>query len=478
MKRKGKIILLLSLLTVLVLQSSFAAEVSRSFDATAVALSDVYNGLNQPYGIEVMDDGVIYIADTYNNMIKKLENGKLTVVAGYYEGKNSLGFPLGGLKDGDALTAAFNKPRDICVAEDGTIYVADSQNHAIRKIKDGTVTTLAGTGEAGDSVGLGRTTRFNLPTAIAIGGDGKLYVADTLNNKIKVLDTNGKSSELALTSTDNANRLNEPSDLYFDDDGTLYIVDSGNQCIKKVVDGTASIIAGGKVYALDEAGYAPQGFVDGLASLAKFNFPKGMTMDDRGNLYIADTWNNAIRVLMVDNRVVTLAGNTMPGNVVGTLDKAAFDAPISLDYANEKLYITDRWNNEIKQINVNPSASEMQLGTLYLKQQIDANAIEADEASLWYNGEKILGDASVMFKDDVAWVPLKAAATALGYNVSWDSTVGAVVLTSGDTVQHVSQSNGLYLENGKSYVKTEDLDLLLHHTIQKIPTLKAVVILP
>jgi DNA-binding beta-propeller fold protein YncE len=461
MKRKGKIILLLSLLTVLVLQSSFAAEVSRCFDATAVALSDVYNGLNQPYGIEVMDDGVIYIADTYNNMIKKLENGKLAVVAGYYEGKNSLGFPLGGLKDGDALTAAFNKPRDICVAEDGTIYVADSQNHAIRKIKDGTVTTLAGTGEAGDSVGLGRTTRFNLPTAIAMGNDGKLYVADTLNNKIKVVDVNGKSSELMLTSADNANRLNEPSDLYFDEAGALYIVDSGNQCIKKVVDGVVSIIAGGKVYALDEAGYAPQGFVDGLASLAKFNFPKGIAMDDRGNLYIADTWNNAIRVLMADNRVVTLTGGIMPGNKVGALDKAVFDAPISLDYTNGMLYITDRWNNEIKQIDINPS-----------------DAIVADEASLWYNGEKVIGDASVLIKEDIAWVPLKMAATALGYTVSWDSAVGAVVLTSGDIVEHVSQNNGLYLENGKSYVKTEDLDTLLNHTVQQIPSLKAVVILP
>jgi DNA-binding beta-propeller fold protein YncE len=303
-------------------------------------------------------------------------------------------------------------------------------------------------------------------------------VADTLNNKIKVVDVNGKSSELMLTSADNANRLNEPSDLYFDEAGALYIVDSGNQCIKKVVDGVVSIIAGGKVYALDEAGYAPQGFVDGLASLAKFNFPKGIAMDDRGNLYIADTWNNAIRVLMADNRVVTLTGGIMPGNKVGALDKAVFDAPISLDYTNGMLYITDRWNNEIKQIDINPSASEMQLSALYLKQQIDVDAIVADEASLWYNGEKVIGDASVLIKEDIAWVPLKMAATALGYTVSWDSAVGAVVLTSGDIVEHVSQNNGLYLENGKSYVKTEDLDTLLNHTVQQIPSLKAVVILP
>jgi sugar lactone lactonase YvrE len=463
---------------VLIIQSSYATVVTRSFDATAVALSDVYNGLNQPYGIDVTESGAIYIADTYNNMIKKLENGNLTVVAGYYEGKNSLGFPLGGLKDGEALSAAFNKPRDVLVAADGTIYVADSQNHAIRKIKNGVVTTLAGTGEAGDSVGLGKTTRFNLPTAIAMDASGKLYVADTLNNKIKVLASDGSSTVLALTSADNAHKLNEPSDLYFDNAGALYIVDSGNQCVKKVVNGVVTIVAGSKVYALDESGYAPQGFVDGLASLAKFNFPKGMTMDDRGNLYIADTWNNAIRVRLADGRVTTLAGGITPGNTIGALENAAFDAPISLDYANGILYITDRWNNEIKQIEVNPSAAEMQLSVFYLTQLIDTNAIVSGETSLWYDGNKIEGDAAVVIDGEKVLVPLKAAAMALGYQVSWDSSVRAVVLTSDGESIRIKESDGLYLVNSKSYVTPETLDAFTHHTIQCIPSLQAVVMLP
>lgn len=471
-------LLLVSGVTLVTLFSPLASaqEVTRLFNATNVQLSDVENGLNQPYGIEAVGN-TIYIADTYNNMIKKLINGQVEIIAGSYEGVNSLGFPLGGLQDGEALTAKFNKPRDVLVTEEGTIYVADSQNHVIRKIKDGMVKTFSGNGTAGDSVGTAQMSAYNLPTALAMDQLGNLYVADTLNDKIKVITPSGISRELSYEADASVASLNEPSDLCFDSSGALYILDSGNQCVKKIVDGKMTVVAGRTALSLDEQGYAPQGYVDGMASLAKFNFPKGIACDDRGNLFIADTWNNVVRVLTVDGQVHTYTGDLYAGNTVGSLVASRYDAPTSLDITSGgSLYLSDRWNNEIKKIEINMSTEAMKLSSNYLKQFVDETLL-SDALQIWMDGETVTTEVPAFIENEDVYLPLKSTLIALGYDVKWDEAAFAVVVVKDDFKKILDASVDVRLLDGKSYVTPYELDKLVHKTVQYEESLNAIIIL-
>ncbi len=133
-----------------------------------------------PQGITLDGAGNLFVADTQNHAIRKVTP---TGVVTTYAGTGATGFA-----DGAALSAQFKSPGALTIDSNGTIYVADSGNHRIRKITtDGTVTTIAGDGTAGFADGIGTDARFNNPNGISIGSDGRLYVADTANHRIRVL---------------------------------------------------------------------------------------------------------------------------------------------------------------------------------------------------------------------------------------------------------------------------------------------------
>ena len=466
----------------IILNTSFAfgQTVTRLFDATSVALSDVASGLNQPYGIDVVGKEV-YIADTYNNMIKKLSGGEITTLAGSYSGKNSMGFPMGGLVDGDALEASFNKPRDVIVTDDGIIYVADTGNNVIRKIESGHVSTISGNGSQGNGVGAPQYTSYHLPTALALDSNENLYVADTLNHVIKVISPSGNSTVLAFKSPEGSETitLNEPSDLWFDTKGDLYILDSGNQCVRKVSNGVITTVAGINSSARDANGYAVQGYRDTTASMALFNFPKGIAMDERGNLFIADTWNNMIRVVLVDGNVKTLSGDLYAGNVVGDIATARYDAPVALDVEGDDLYVSDRWNNEIKHIALNMSTDALKLSTDYLKKQMEGSKdyLDAETPIIYYHGVGSKSDATVLQLENRIYLPFKSFAFALGYEVTWNPQLHAVVLEKESQRLLVDESTSLMLVDGKSYLTPEALDHLFHVTVQYDAALKGIFVL-
>ncbi len=213
-------------------------------------------------------------------------------------------------RDGDATRARFSDPFDVAVAGDGTIYVSDAgAAQRIRVIaQDGRVFTLAG-GPHGFADGSGAEARFDTPSGLAIDAQGTIYVADTGNNAIRRISLEGRVSTVAGNGIGGADdgarseaRFNGPIDVALDAAGRIIVADTYNDRIRAIApDGTVSTIAGGV-----------QGFVDGPAAAAQFDTPSGVAIDRAGNILVADTGNGAIRVIDA-NGVVTTAPAAFDG---------------------------------------------------------------------------------------------------------------------------------------------------------------------
>jgi len=217
------------------------APTERAWPARLETLLDA--GLVDPYGVAVDKQGNVYFSDSgeKNTVSVLAPDGSTRVLAGGIEG----------YREGLGAAAAFNTPSGIALDKQGNVYVADTGNHAIRKIAvDGTVTTLAGSGVAGYADGQGAQAQFNGPVGVAVDEAGVVYVADTYNDRIR----------------------------------------------KIAPDGTVTTLAGG----------TRPGFVDGIGEAAQFDTPCGIAVGKDG-IYVADTSNDAVRRIGADGSVLTIA---------------------------------------------------------------------------------------------------------------------------------------------------------------------------
>jgi sugar lactone lactonase YvrE len=259
----------------------------------------------------------------------------------------------GGL-DGTGTVAQFHSPAGVAIDASDNVYVADTDNDAIRKIAPtGMVTTLAGTGW-GSSDATGTAARFHYPSGIVTDTAGNLYVADTLNDTIRRITPDGVVTTLAgqagsLGNADgvgSAARFDGPQGLALDGAGNLYVADSDNLAIRKLTLSSGAVT---KVAGWDRAtlGFAPN---DGPVARAQFNFPCGVAVDGAGNLYVADTDNHTIRQITPAGIVTTIAG--LPGTFgsadgVGAAARFNYPSGIAVDDAGN-LYIADTNNHTIR----------------------------------------------------------------------------------------------------------------------------------
>lgn len=244
--------------------------------------------LSYPAGLAIASDGSLYIADSGNCRIRKVSaDGMITTVAG----NGSYGFSGDG---GLAINASLWSPRGIAVAADGSLYIADTNNHRIRKVgADGMITTVAGSGGTGINVGsfsgdggLATNARLWYPSDIAIASDGSVLIADTYNNRIRRVGTDGIITTVAVS-------LHYPAGVALATDGSVFIADSYHNIINKVgVDGIMSTVAGGGYSFWESYGFAGDG---GMATSAYLAYPMRIAIANDGSLYIADTYNNRIR---------------------------------------------------------------------------------------------------------------------------------------------------------------------------------------
>ena len=312
-----------------------------------------------PKGVAVDSAGSLYIADSLNNRIRKVSNGVTTTVAG----NGTQGFSG---DNGPATSAQLNSPAGVAVDSAGNLYIADTWNNLIRKVSGGVITTLAGNGASGFGGDNGPATSAQLanPVGVAVDSDGDLYLADNWNHRVRKVSngviTTVAGNEAMGFSGDNgpaaSAQLVDPKGVAVDSAGNLYIADGGGNRIRKVSSGVISTVAGN----------GTQGFSGdhGPAASAQLWDPTGVVVDSAGNLYIADTGNSCVR--KVSNGVIsTVAGNGTSGfsgdNGPATSAQLATPEGVAVDSAGN-VYIADSYNNRIRLLT--PAAGTGQAPTI------------------------------------------------------------------------------------------------------------------
>ncbi len=239
-----------------------------------------------PFGLAVDAGGNVYVADWGNHSIRKVApDGSVTTLAG--NGSS-------GAVNGSGNAASFSGPFGVAVDSAGAVYVADTNNNLIRKISPtGSVSTLAGIGSQGADNGSAAVASFRTPQHLAVDSSGIVFVADTGNHQIRRVSATGEVTTLAGSGeagNDNgaaaAARFNNPAGIAVDSSGVLFVADSENQLIRRLtVNGQVSTLAGSGSAALS----------DGTGLAASFNSPRSMVIEANGTLLVADGRNHSIR---------------------------------------------------------------------------------------------------------------------------------------------------------------------------------------
>jgi len=255
--------------------------------------------------------------------------------------------------DGPGAAAQFDDPSGVAVDSAGNVYVADTENHSIRKITPGgEVATLAGLArESGSADGPGSAARFWNPSGVAVDSAGNVYVADTENETIRKITPGGAVTTLAgsagkvghANGPGSAARFDTPRGVAVDSAGHVYVADTDNRSIRKITPG-------GEVTTL--AGSAGEwGNADGIGNAARFWSPYGVAVDGAGHVYVADTGNSAIRKITPGGAVTTLAGPAVWGSGHGSGSSAEVFRPygVAVDGVGH-VYVAGSRNQTIRKI--------------------------------------------------------------------------------------------------------------------------------
>jgi sugar lactone lactonase YvrE len=301
-----------------------------------------------PGPIAVDAAGNLYVGDTSNLTVRKITPAfTVTTLAGQAH--------VSGSQDGVGPAAQFASIGGLAVDSAGNVYVADGENHTIRKITPGgTVTTIAGqAGQAGTADGTGSAARFHRPAGLAWTASGSLAIADSGNETVRLMTPAGVVTTLAGTALSSGSadgsgasaRFDAPAGVAADGSGNLYVTDSGNSTVRRVTAaGVVSTFAG------TAAAIAAE--VDGSASAARFTYPWGLARNAAGNAYVSDYYAGTIRVVTPAGVASTLAGAAnQSGSQDGVGSAARFDSPAGLAVdSGGAVFVADSGNHVIRRV--------------------------------------------------------------------------------------------------------------------------------
>jgi len=333
--------------------------------AAATALFDF------PAGVAVDKSGNVYVAERNNHCIRKIakDGGAWTVSTFAGDGTE-------GDQNGAAADAQFRYPSGVAVDSSGNVYVSEFGNHRIRKItKDGgawTVSTLAGGtiagSKSGDQNGVGTAAQFNGPQGVAVDKSGNVYVADSNNHRIRKITPGGTVSTFAGSTSgyqDGAAAtalFRAPYGVAVDESGNVYVADSGNHRIRKITETEEVDADGNKIWTVSTpagSGTRTTGHQDGVGTAVRFNRPTGVAVDKSGNVYVADYTNQRIRKIVITPgegqeedtvEVSTIAGSTQDyRDGVGTAARFNHPNGVAVD-SSGSVYVADQGNHRIRKI--------------------------------------------------------------------------------------------------------------------------------
>ena len=294
----------------------------------------------QPQGVEFGTGGTIYVGDSYAHKVWTISGSTASVLAGT---------GVKGFVNGPVSTAQLSYPSGMAIASSGAVYYTDS-NHVIRKIYNGQVTTLAGTGQSGKTNGALTQAQFYLPFDVAFDSAGALYVADTYNYLVRRI--HGAQVSIFAGSTygfqngsNTSAKFTTVRSLDIDSTGRIYVADGSNHCIRMIYNGQVYTFAGI---------CGSSGFANGAAATARFSEPHGVAVSASGKVYVADRKNNRIRVI-ANGVVSTLAGTGTAGYKDGDASVAMFKEPHAVAVhkpASGKgmVLVADYYNHKIRLI--------------------------------------------------------------------------------------------------------------------------------
>lgn len=310
-------------------------------DATGAAAQ-----FNRPADIAIDASGNVYVSDTLNNRIRRITPAGVVTT---FAGSGTAGFA-----DGTGVAAQFNQPTGIDIDSAGNLYVADWQNHRIRRITPAAVvTTLAGSGTAGFADATGTAAQFNSPYGIATNGAGTLiYVADANNHRIRAITSAGVVTTLAgsgaqsfANGTGAAAQFNWPHGIDLDSSGNVYVADNGNHRIRRVTPAGVTTTFSGN---------GAEGYLDGLAATARFAWPEAVAVTSSGTVYVADAYNYMVRSVTSAGDVSTVAGQAAPPQFADGIGASArFNYPWGIEVNSAGVvYVADTWNYRIRTIQI------------------------------------------------------------------------------------------------------------------------------
>jgi len=255
----------------------------------------------------------------------------------------------------EAQLSFSGRPGGVAIASDGTVWISGPLGGTIWQVQDGQMIPMVGPSRSGDDPASAQTVRLLAPSGIAFGPDGTLYVADPSGQQVCAVTPDGLIRLVAGGANGYRDGLGEnaqfryPSDVAADANGTVYVADTGNDRIRRITpDGNVTTLAG-SIY----------DFGDGRGPHGRFRRPGALDVDADGICYVADTGNNAVRVITPDGDVATLVGSPPGGDHDGTSADVGLRWPTGIAVGPRgDVWVADHGNGAVRRIDVGTGASE------------------------------------------------------------------------------------------------------------------------
>jgi hypothetical protein len=321
--------------------------------------------LYHPVGVSAAD-GTVYVSDSGANLVATIANSATTAFAGSLTAFGEHG------DGGPATSASLYHPGGSAVDANGDVFIADSGDNTVREVTPAGVirrtagSGIAGLGYAGPGGFPATLSSLDHPQDVAVNAQGDVFIADTYNNRVVEVTTRGQVTAIAGDGTAGYSgdgrlaafaELNQPNGVALDAHGNLYIADSANNVIRRVDARTGIITTVAGDYTADKANSGLGGFSgdNGPATSAQLNDPQGIAVDGAGDLFIADTFNNAIREVTPDGTITTVVNSSAkPGRETNGAAPAAsaLNTPygVAVDQSTDDLYIADTNNSKIAEV--------------------------------------------------------------------------------------------------------------------------------